>query len=201
VSPALQPFSGTPDYEKERQVTMNTHRRKHLQRSRAKKRPLLVPVERDRELVRQLAQELTQSIEPLLSDNCHGFRPGRNCDSARTHVASLDGPITAFDVKSFFPSIDHQHLRRQLNRIDPDWWYRLWPWIPRKGLAMGVAFSPVLSNLYLNGIDERFPHAVRYVDNIIVSEDPRPLMRQLQDLGLAVHEIERSPTRWLGQSL
>jgi RNA-directed DNA polymerase len=160
-----------------------------------------MPLERDREQVKQIARELAQSIEPLLSDNCHGYRPGRSCVTAHAHVALLDGPITAFDIKSFFPSIDHRRMRRQLNRLDPNWWYRLWPWIPRNGLAMGVAFSPVLSNLYLNEIDHRFAQAVRYSDNIIVSGDPRPLTRQLEDLGLTVHEIEQPPLRWLGQPM
>jgi hypothetical protein len=180
---------------------MNTHRRKHLQRGRAKRRTLLMPLERDREQVKQLARDLTEPIEDLLGDNCHGYRPGRDCDSARAHVATLEGPITAFDIQDFFPSINHQRLQRQLNRIDPDWWYRLWPWIPRKGLATGVAFSPVLSNLYLHEIDRRFPNAARYSDNIIVSGDPRPLIRQIEDLGLNVHKIEQSPTRWLRQPI
>ena len=160
-----------------------------------------MPLERDRQEVKQIARELAQSIEPLLSDNCHGYRPRRSCDTARTHVATLDGPITAFDIKNFFPSLDHRHLQRRLNRLDPNWWYRLWPWIPRNGLAMGVAFSPVLSNLYLHEIDRRFRNAVRYSDNIIVAGDPRPLMRQLADLGLTVHDIEQPPIRWLGEPL
>jgi|GEM_PF-3441023 len=160
-----------------------------------------MPVDRDREQVKQIARELAQTIEPLLSDNCHSYRPGRNCDGARAQVATLEGPITALDIRNFFPSIDHQRLQRQLNRIDPEWWYRLWPWIPSSGLAMGVAFSPVLSNLYLHEIDQRFPNAVRYSDNIVVSGDPRPLIRQLGDLGLTVHKIEQPPTRWLGQPL
>ena len=62
---------------------------------------------------------------------------------------------------------------------------------------MGVAFSPTLSNLYLHEIDRRFPNAVRYVDNIIIAGDPRPLIAQLSDLGLDVHEIEPSPELWL----
>jgi hypothetical protein len=66
---------------------------------------------------------------------------------------------------------------------------------------MGVAFSPVLSNLYLHEIDHRFPQAVRYSDNIIVAGDCRPLVRQLHDLRLEVHEIEQPPTRWLGQPI
>lgn len=63
------------------------------------------------------------------------------------------------------------------------------------------AFSPTLSNLYLHDIDRRFPNAVRYVDNIIVAGDPRPLVRQLEDIGLEIHECETSPTCWLGERL
>ena len=66
---------------------------------------------------------------------------------------------------------------------------------------MGVAFSPTLSNLYLHEIDQRFPNAVRYSDNIIIAGDPWPLIRQLDDIGLDVHEPEPEPCCWLGEAL
>ena len=177
------------------------HRRKRLKRGWAKRRPLLKPFASDQRFVKRHAEQLKWQVEPLLSPNCHSYRPKHSIHTAIDHVATLDGPLTAFDVSDYFLSIDHQRLRRHLNRIHPDWWYRLWPWIPERGLAMGVAFSPVLSNLYLHEIDRRFPNAVRYVDNLIIAGDPRPLIGQLNDLGLTVHEVEPSPTRWLNQPL
>jgi hypothetical protein len=177
------------------------HQRKRLKRGWVQRRPLLKPFTNDQPVVKHLAVTLKWQIEPLLSPNCHSYRPKHGVHTAIAHVATLDGPLTAFDIANYFPSIEHQRLHRQLSRIDPGWWYRLWPWIPKHGLAMGVAFSPTLSNLYLHEIDQRFPNAVRYCDNIIVAGDPRPLMRQLGDMGLEAHEIEPSPTLWLGKLL
>jgi hypothetical protein len=48
-----------------------------------------MPIERDREQVKQLARDLTEPIEDLLGDNCHGYRPGRDCDSARLMLQRL----------------------------------------------------------------------------------------------------------------
>ena len=176
-----------------------THKRPLDHRTR-KGRTLRVPIERDRPRIRQLKLAIENVVEPVLPDNIHGWRPDRSVQTAVTRINSMPGERLAFDIRAYFDQIDQQRLKRQLDRLDPCLWPELERWLPEQGLAQGVAFSPVLANLYLAEIDRRHP-TVRYADNVmIIDPDPeriyRRLQRQLGDVGLTCHQIDRAPTHF-----
>lgn len=171
-----------------------------------KQRLITTPIDRDKDRVKQLASELRIVVNPVLAPNVHGWRTGHSLSTAMSHITQLEGDRLGFDIHQCFQAIDQSKLKRKLDRLSPTLWHRLIPWIPKSGLATGVAFSPDLANLYLSDIDHRFPTAVRYADNIIIVEpEPekvfRKMQKQLADLGLECHTIEANPVVFCKQPL
>ena len=135
-------------------------------------RPLGIPSINDR-----LVQEVIRSIiEPIceihFSNLSHGFRPNRGCHTALKWMNTNMKDSIWFvegDIKSYFPSIDHKILMKILERKiqDPtilrlirsglkakvfqkDQTYN----IPEVGTPQGGILSPLLSNIYLNELDQ-----------------------------------------------
>ena len=70
------------------------------------------------------------------------------------------------------------------------------------GLPEGAPISPILANLYLNTIDQRFP-LTRYGDNFVVcthdlDKTLRALCTQLHDVGLYTHFLFTDQVRFCG---
>ena len=136
------------------------------------KRPLGIPSINDR-----LVQEVIRSIiEPLyeinFSDSSYGFRPNRGCHTAlkwiNTHMKDSIWFIEG-DIKSYFPSINHETLMNILKRKIQDpiilnliqkglkarvFQENKTSYIPEIGTPQGGILSPLLSNIYLHELDE-----------------------------------------------
>jgi RNA-directed DNA polymerase len=158
------------------------------------KRPLGIPVIKDR--VCQMASKLV--IEPLFEadflDCSHGFRPGR---SAHDAIRIIDKTITFkrqtividADITGFFDNIRHDILMMLVERriADPRVLrlIRMWleagvmedgKYIDTDGLGtpQGGVISPLLSNIYLHSFDKMFQMSgipgtlVRYADDFVV---------------------------------
>jgi group II intron reverse transcriptase/maturase len=158
------------------------------------KRPLGIPVIKDR--VCQMASKLV--IEPLFEANfldcSHGFRPGR---SAHDAIRIIDKTITFkrqtividADITGFFDNIRHDILMMLVERriADPRVLrlIRMWleagvmedgKYIDTDGLGtpQGGVISPLLSNIYLHSFDKMFQMSgipgtlVRYADDFVV---------------------------------
>lgn len=156
----------------------------------SEKRPLGIPTVRDR--VVQTA--LVHVIEPILDNEFHersyGFRHGRGCHDALRRVEELlaDGRVYVVDVdlQSYFDTIPKDRLlelvkqkisdRRVLSLIqrylDQGIMEELRTWTPETGVPQGAVLSPVLSNLYLNGLDHEMAaqgyEMVRYADDFVI---------------------------------
>ena len=134
--------------------------------------PLEIPAMKDR-----LVQEVIRSIiEPIFefgfSNNSHGFRPNRSCHTALKWMNTKMKDSIWFiegDIKSYFPSINHQILMRilELKVQDPTILKLIRTglkakvfqkdnkiYIPEIATRQGAILSPLLSNIYLNELDK-----------------------------------------------
>jgi hypothetical protein len=121
--------------------------------------------------------------EPQFSVHSHGFRPGRGCHSALSEVANTWTGTTWFvegDLADCFGSLDHQVLLDTLGEKIHDarflallrnmlkaGYLEDWVWnATMSGAPQGGVASPILSNVYLHGLD-------RFVETVLIPQYTR----------------------------
>jgi group II intron reverse transcriptase/maturase len=166
--------------------------------SAKKKRPLGLPTWTDKVLQEVLRLILEAYYEPRFSDRSHGFRPGRGCHSALLEIYHGWRGTTWFiegDITDCFGSLDHSIMRsilaehvhdgRFLRLIDglmragylEDWRYHR----TLSGCPQGGIVSPVLSNIYLDRLDQHIEQTLLPAYNQGDRRTPyRPYMRLWQ---------------------
>ncbi len=136
-----------------------------------KKRPLGLPTWSDK-LVAEVVRLLLEAYyEPQFSGRSHGFRPGRGCHTALSEVAEVWKGTHWFiegDISDCFGSLDHEVMLAILaEKIHDGRFLRLvrhmlragyledWRWhATLSGSPQGGIASPVLSNIYLDRLDQ-----------------------------------------------
>lgn len=147
-------------------------RRVYIEKQHSKKkRPLGLPTWSDKLLQEVLRLILDAYYDPQFSDHSHGFRHGRGCHTALREVYRA-WPGTAWfielDVAQFFDRLDHDVLVKILaERICDGRFLQLitnllkagylehWRFNSTlSGVPQGGIVSPVLSNVYLDRLDQ-----------------------------------------------
>ena len=185
------------------------------------KRPLGVPTLRDRIVQGALLQVIEPIFERDFALHSYGFRPGKGCKDALRRVEELlkggSHWVVDADLKSYFDTIPQERLMdRVREKIADGRVLRLLEqmlqagvmdsakgWQPtEQGTPQGAVVSPLLSNIYLDGLDWQMAKGgfemVRYADDFIVlcssqqqaQEALERVRRWVEENGLSLHPIK-----------
>ena len=177
-------------------------------------RPIGIPTLEDKVLQRAIVMVLEAIYEQDFDEGSYGFRPKRSAhqalDSLWTQtMKSGGGWILEVDIRKFFDTLDHGHLRTFLQRRVRDGVLLrlIGKWLnagvledgclsyPDAGSPQGGVISPILANVYLHYVlDEWFAQEVqprlrgrtfliRYADDFVIGftreDDARRVMAVL----------------------
>lgn len=171
------------------------------------KRPLGIPTVRDRVVQTALRSVLEPIFERNFKEHSYGFRPGRCCKDALRRVDYLLERgytwVVDADLKSYFDTIPHDKLMERVREQVADGRVLelielflkqgvmdgLRTWTPEQGTPQGAVISPLLSNIYLDPLDQTLAREgfemVRYADDFMIlcrsEEEAREAMKRVQE--------------------
>jgi RNA-directed DNA polymerase len=156
----------------------------------SEQRPLGIPTVRDRVVQAAVRHVVEPIFEKEFATHSYGFRPGRGCKDALRCVDALLKTgfvyVVDADLKSYFDTIPHGRLMSRLRERIADGRVLsliesflkagimdgLKEWEPEAGAPQGAVLSPLLSNIYLNPLDQQMAaggqQMVRYADDFVI---------------------------------
>ncbi len=164
--------------------------RVYIPKGRHDKRPLGIPIVKDRVVQQAFRQIIEPIFEKDFSDNSFGFRIGKCCHDAirRLEMYKQEGykAILDADIQAFYDTIPHKLIMNRLREKIADGWVlnsienMLKAGVMEdgilhkttKGTPQGGVISPLLANLVGDVIDKALEKAgykfVRYADDFVV---------------------------------
>src|SRR5580704_11876392 len=178
-------------------------RKVEIPKSGGKKRRLSIPSIRDRVVQGALKLILEPIFEADFQPGSFGYRPKKSAHAAiqRVSKAILEGKtyVIDFDLRSYFDTVRHHIvLEKVARRIDDDavlWLLKLMlDASGKQGVPQGGVISPLLSNLYLNEVDQMLERAkaatrqergpaveyARFADDLVILVDSQPRQQWLR---------------------
>jgi group II intron reverse transcriptase/maturase len=201
-------------------------RRAEIPKPGGKVRPIGIPTFADKVLQRAVVMLLEPIYEGDFYDFSYGFRPGRSAhdayDALRQALWEMKGGwVLDADVSSFFDTLDHKQLREMVGHrvVDGVVVRLIGKWLkagvlsegrvrhPTTGTPQGGVISPLLANIYLHEVLDRWwveevlPRMrgravlIRYADDFVMAfseeGDARRvhavLPKRLSRFGLTLH--------------
>jgi group II intron reverse transcriptase/maturase len=191
-------------------------RRVHIPKSGSttETRPIGIPTLEDKVLQRAVVMLLEPIYEQDFDPGSYGFRPQRSAHAAledlrKRTMASGGGWILEVDIRKFFDTLDHAHLRQflQLRVRDGVLTRLIGKWLqagvmesgsvsyPNAGSPQGGVISPLLANVFLHYVLDTWfrqevqprlrgsAHLIRYADDFVIlftqEDDARRVMEVL----------------------
>lgn len=204
-------------------------RRVHLPKGDGRTRPIGIATTEDK-IVQGAVRTVLQAVyEPLFAEGSYGFRPRRRAHDALRAInrAMQDGTaewVLEADIESFFDSISRSMLREMLqHRVADGSLLRLVGkclhvgvldgvelTTPETGTAQGSALSPLLGNIFLHYVLDRWfeqdvqprlrgrARLIRYADDFVLlfeREDDARRVAAVLPQRMAKHGLTLHPTK------
>ena len=201
-------------------------KRAHIPKSSTETRPIGMPTVENKVLERAVAMLLEPVYEEEFLDCSFGFRPRRSAHQALEKLRGMvmemkGGYVIDVDVRKYFDTIPHQQLREVLAHRIRDGvitrlvgkWLKAGIWeagevtYPEAGSPQGGVISPLLSNIYLHEVLDRWfeqevkpdlkgaAELIRFADDfVIICQDQseaeellETIKRRFEAYGLTIH--------------
>ncbi|MGK7938162.1 MAG: group II intron reverse transcriptase/maturase [Xenococcaceae cyanobacterium] len=184
------------------------------------KRPLGIPVMRDRAVQALAKAALEPEWEAKFERNSFGFRPGRSAHDAMEaiflQIRYKPKFVLDADISKCFDQINHQKLLAKLNTF-PKMRKQIRAWLKadicdyvkhertpnHQGTPQGGVISPLLSNIALHGLENRIKQVkgasfIRYADDFVIFHENLEVLEQCQKIiceWLAQFDLELKPSK------
>jgi RNA-directed DNA polymerase len=166
---------------KEKRYKAKLVKRVYIEKGNNELRPLGLPVLRDKIVQRAVVDILEAIYEEDFVNESYGYRPGRDAHQAikaiENEIKGKYSYVVEADIKGFFNNIDHEWMLRMLKaRIkDSAFLGLITKWLkagvlepngeiinPINGCPQGSVISPILANIYLHHVvDKWFKEVVK----------------------------------------